>query len=108
MQGHQVAPAELEACLLSHSAVADCAVIAVQDQFGSEHPKAFVVKAPDAQGDPTESISNFVETQKTRYKWITGGFEYVDIIPKSPSGKILRRLLREQEKIRQRQLQARI
>jgi len=95
VKGHQVAPAELEACLLGHSGVADCAVIPVPDARAGEVPKAFVVKSGDVTA---EAIQEYVRSQKASYKWIAGGVEFVDVIPKSPSGKILRRLLRDQEK----------
>ncbi|KAM5346992.1 hypothetical protein ACJ41O_009997 [Fusarium nematophilum] len=102
VKGHQVAPAELEAHLLSHPLVSDCAVIQVPDPRAGEVPKAFVVKAGEAKGksdsDITRSINKYVEEHKARHKWLKGGIEYIDAIPKSPSGKILRRLLRDREK----------
>lgn len=97
----QVAPAELEAHLLEHDLVADCAVIAVPDEAAGEVPKAFVVKSPQAtQDDATiiEAIKKHVEKEKARHKWLKGGVEFMEVIPKSPSGKILRRLLRDREK----------
>lgn len=102
VKGHQVAPAELEAHLLSHPAVADCAVIQVPDDSAGEVPKAFVVKAPafasKPEGEVVKAILKHVEEHKAPYKWIKGGIEFLDVVPKSPSGKILRRLLRDQEK----------
>ncbi|KAJ4259697.1 hypothetical protein NW762_007628 [Fusarium torreyae] len=102
VKGHQVAPAELEAHLLSHSFVDDCAVIQVPDVRAGEVPKAFVVKAPQAKGKSDEevaqSINKHVEEHKARHKWLKGGIEFIDIIPKSASGKILRRLLRDRER----------
>lgn len=101
-QGHQVAPAELEAHLLTHPLVDDCAVIQVPDLRAGEVPKAFVVKAPQAKGksddEITQSINKHVEEHKARHKWLKGGIEFIDVIPKSPSGKILRRLLRDRER----------
>lgn len=65
-------------------------------------PKAFVVKAAEAASISDEEIgkavSKHVEEHKAPYKWIKGGVEVLDEIPKSPSGKILRRLLRDREK----------
>ena len=100
LQGLQVAPAELEAHLLTHPAVADCAVIAVPDEAAGEVPKAIVVKTASAGTDDaaTASIKKYVEEHKARHKWLKGGVKFIDAIPKSPSGKILRRLLRDQEK----------
>jgi acyl-CoA synthetase (AMP-forming)/AMP-acid ligase II len=102
-QGLQVAPAELEAHLLAHEAVADCAVIPVPDDAAGEVPKAFVVKSTSVSIEDNDrltarSIAKHVEEHKARHKWLKGGIEFIDVIPKSPSGKILRRLLRDKEK----------
>ncbi|KAL0940147.1 AMP-binding enzyme [Colletotrichum truncatum] len=97
VKGHQVAPAELEACLLGHPSVADCAVIPIPDERSGEIPKAYVVKSGECTAN---DIQEYVKTQKAPHKWIKGGVEFVDVIPKSPSGKILRRLLRDREKQR--------
>ncbi|KAL2130788.1 hypothetical protein VTI74DRAFT_5949 [Chaetomium olivicolor] len=102
VKGHQVAPAELEAHLLTHPAVDDCAVIAVPDDRDGEVPKAFVV-TPTAMAsrkdeDIAAEIVKYVQDHKAHYKWLKGGVEFIDAIPKSPSGKILRRLLRDKEK----------
>ena len=101
VKGLQVAPAELEAHLLTHPAVADCTVIAVPDHAAGEIPKAIVVKSSSAGNDDNatiQSIKKHVEDHKARHKWLKGGVKFIDAIPKSPSGKILRRLLRDQEK----------
>jgi acyl-CoA synthetase (AMP-forming)/AMP-acid ligase II len=94
-KGFQVAPAELEAVLIGHSQVADCAVIGVPDRAAGELPKAFVVPASDTL-DPAGLI-DFMATQVAPYKRIRE-IEFVEQIPRSPSGKILRRLLRERER----------
>ncbi len=104
IQGLQVAPAELEAHLLSHDAVDDCAVIPVPDDAAGEVPKAYVVKSQHAGGIEdndrilAREIQKHVEKDKARHKWLKGGVTFIDVIPKSPSGKILRRLLRDKEK----------
>ncbi|PKY07290.1 acyl-CoA synthetase [Aspergillus campestris IBT 28561] len=101
VKGLQVAPAELEAHLLTHPAVADCAVIAIPDASAGEVPKAIVTKSVSAGTDDeaiAKSIMKHVEDHKARHKWLKGGVRFVDAVPKSPSGKILRRLLRDQEK----------
>ncbi|KAJ5089220.1 Acyl-CoA ligase inpC [Penicillium argentinense] len=101
VKGLQVAPAELEAHLLAHPDVADVAVIAIPDEAAGEVPKAIVVKSPSASSDDavvTQSIKRHVEDHKARHKWLKGGVRFVDAVPKSPSGKILRRLIRDQEK----------
>ncbi|KIX92000.1 uncharacterized protein Z520_12271 [Fonsecaea multimorphosa CBS 102226] len=102
VKGLQVPPAELEACLLSHPAVLDCAVIPVHDERAGEVPKAFIVKSASAKqvSDAAlkQNIAKYVEKEKARHKWLAGGIEFTDAIPKSPAGKILRRLLRDQER----------
>ncbi|EDN06280.1 hypothetical protein HCAG_02883 [Histoplasma mississippiense (nom. inval.)] len=101
VKGYQVAPAEMESHLLSHPAVADCCVISVPDRVAGELPKAFVVKSPSAGNDDAaiiKSIQKYVEDHKARYKWLKGGVEFIEAIPKSPSGKIMRRVLRDREK----------
>ncbi|PWY85856.1 acetyl-CoA synthetase-like protein [Aspergillus sclerotioniger CBS 115572] len=106
VKGLQVAPAELEAHLLTHPAVADCAVIAIPDEAAGEIPKAIVVKSSSASGSDEEiieSIKKHVSDHKARHKWLKGGVRFIDVVPKSPSGKILRRLLRDQEKEARRQ-----
>lgn len=112
VKGHQVPPADLEACLLTHAAVDDCAVIGVADERSGELPKAFVVKAPaektqDEIGLKRE-LYEYVQMHKSRYMWLDGGIEFVDSVPKSPTGKMLRRLLRDQEKAKQEKDRARL
>lgn len=98
VKGNQVAPAELEALLLDHQAVADAAVIGVQTENGDESPRAYVVLQPDEKSQRTtkEEIVRFVEARVAKYKRITGGVVFLNVIPKNPSGKILRKWLREQ------------
>lgn len=97
-----MAPAELEAHLLAHPDVDDCAVISVPDERNGEAPKAFVVKTPSSSSKSDDEISRsihkHVEDSKPKYKWLKGGIEFLDAVPKSPSGKILRRLLRDKDK----------
>ncbi|MCJ1410849.1 hypothetical protein MMC19_004935 [Ptychographa xylographoides] len=113
VKGLQVAPAELEAHLLTHETVADAAVIPVPDDAAGEVPKAFVVKASSVGLEDNErmikrAIQKHVEDHKARHKWLKGGVEFVDVIPKSASGKILRRLLRDKEKEARRQQGAKL
>ncbi len=89
-KGYQVAPAELEALLLSHPDVLDAAVIGLADEEAGEIPKAFVVPKKVISDD---SIKEFVAGKVAPYKKIRV-VEFVENIPKAPSGKILRRLLR--------------
>jgi acyl-CoA synthetase (AMP-forming)/AMP-acid ligase II len=93
-KGFQVAPAELEALLITHPEVQDVAVIGVPDEEAGELPKAFVVPAGELHPDPLmEWVAERVAPQK-RVRLV----EEVDEIPKSPSGKILRRVLVERER----------
>ncbi|MCV7286472.1 4-coumarate--CoA ligase family protein [Mycolicibacterium wolinskyi] len=92
-KGYQVPPAELEAVLLTHPRIADAAVIGVHDsESGEEVPKAFVVKQPDADLTGDEVIA-FVADQVAPYKKVRQ-VEFIDAVPKSAAGKILRRQLR--------------
>lgn len=110
-QGFQVAPAELEAHILTHPFVADTAVIGVDDDATGEVPKAFVVKAPEVVINDeglTRDIQEHVKSNKAHYKWLSGGVEFVDVIPKSASGKILRRHLRDRERALKRKMASKI
>ncbi|PYN67773.1 MAG: 4-coumarate--CoA ligase family protein, partial [Candidatus Rokuibacteriota bacterium] len=100
-KGLQVAPAELEAVLLTHPAILDAAVIRKADEEAGEVPKAFVVLKPDAASRVTtaEAITAFVTERVAPHKRIRH-LEFIDQIPKSASGKILRRLLVQMEKDR--------
>ncbi|MGF1938492.1 MAG: thioester reductase domain-containing protein [Nostoc sp. ChiQUE02] len=91
--GYSIAPAELEAVLLSHPAVADACVVKSPHPSSGEVPKAFVVLKAAAT---PEQIMEFVAGQVAPHKTIRR-LEFVDKIPKSPSGKILRRILAQQE-----------
>jgi acyl-CoA synthetase (AMP-forming)/AMP-acid ligase II len=96
-KGFQVAPAELEAVLLTHPAVADAAVIPARDDEAGEVPKAFVVTRQETSG---KEIMNFVAARVAPHKKIRE-VEFIAQIPKSLSGKILRRVLIEQERAKQ-------
>ncbi|MFB9902972.1 AMP-binding protein [Allokutzneria oryzae] len=91
-KGYQVAPAELEAVLLSDPRVADAAVIGVYVD-GAEVPKAFVVRAPGADLD-AEEVMAFVADRVAPYKKVRL-VEFIDAVPRALSGKILRRELRK-------------
>ncbi|MBL4900171.1 MAG: long-chain fatty acid--CoA ligase, partial [Colwellia sp.] len=90
VKGFQVAPAELEALLLTHPAVADVAVVPQIDERSGEVPKAFIVLK---KATPAEEIMNWVVGKVASFKEIKQ-IEFIDQIPKSASGKILRRMLR--------------
>jgi acyl-CoA synthetase (AMP-forming)/AMP-acid ligase II len=93
-KGFQVPPAELEAILLTHQAIADAAVIPCLDDEAGEVPKAFVVLRGEATPD---EIIAFVNERVAPYKKIRS-VEFIDKIPKSASGKILRRMLVERDR----------
>jgi acyl-coenzyme A synthetase/AMP-(fatty) acid ligase len=95
-KGMQVAPAELEAILLGHPNVADAAVIPSPDEEAGEVPKAFVVLRTPT---PAEEIMAFVAARVAPHKRIRK-LQFIDAIPKSASGKILRRTLVEEERAR--------
>jgi 4-coumarate--CoA ligase len=95
-KGYQIAPAELEAVLLTHPRIADAAVIGVRADDGEEVPKAFVVSQAGAAAgeEPTaEDVMAFVAEHVAPFKKVRV-VEFLDAIPKSSSGKILRRQLR--------------
>jgi ribosome assembly protein SQT1 len=103
----------LEAHLLTHPYVADCAVIAVPDERSGEVPKAYVVKSQSIGIEENENaikqdIKRHVEKEKSRHKWLNGGIEFIDVIPKSPSGKILRRLLRDKDRAEKKKAGAKL
>jgi len=99
VKGIGVAPAELEDLLLGHEYVEDCAVLGIPDEYSGEKPKAYVVPKPGALEPKRlgEQLLNFVRERKVRHKWLKE-VEFVDAIPKSASGKILRRVLRDKAK----------
>jgi 4-coumarate--CoA ligase len=110
VKGNQVAPAELEALLLEHDGIADAAVIGMPTEDGDEKPRAFVVRQVNKQGEnlTEDEVKKFVENKVVRYKRLAGGVEFVETIPKNPSGKILRRQLRDATRERLRKEGARL
>ena len=95
-KGFQVAPAELEAAVQSHPAVADAAVIPSPDEEAGEVPKAFVVLREGAAATADEIMAHVAERVAPHKK--VRRVEFIDAIPKVPSGKILRRQLVERER----------
>lgn len=93
-KGFQVAPAELEALLLSHPRVADVAVIGVYDKDkATELPRAYLVAEGGDEG-LAEEVARWMEGKVANHKRLRGGIVFIKAIPKSPSGKILRKDLR--------------
>jgi len=95
-KGYQVAPADLEALLLTHDAIADAAVIGVQDEDGNEVPKAFVVRQRGARLSADEVIA-YVARRVAPYKKVRR-VEFLASVPRATTGKILRRELRARER----------
>ena len=100
-KGFQVPPAELEALLLGHPKVADVAVIGIDNkEQATELPRAYVVAKPEASAEDkaalSREIAEWTAKQVANHKRLRGGVHFLDAIPKSPSGKILRRILRDE------------
>jgi len=105
VKGFQVAPAELEGHILLLEEVSDACVVGIPDDYSGELPLAFIVPAPsvlkELNGDKAmvrqlkERVARHVSEAKIQYKWLTGGVEIVDAIPRTTSGKLLRRVLRD-------------
>ncbi|MFF8951794.1 4-coumarate--CoA ligase family protein [Streptomyces sp. NPDC014940] len=93
-KGFQVAPAELEALLLTHPGIADAAVIGARDDDGNEIPHAFVVRQPAAADLGANEVMLHVAERVAPYKRVRR-VTFVDTVPRATSGKILRRQLRE-------------
>ncbi|KAK5795749.1 hypothetical protein VI817_005034 [Penicillium citrinum] len=101
VRGFQVAPPELEAVLLSHPQVIDAAVIGITIPGATtEFPRAYVVRrqATDGEKVTEEELRKYVLDRLARYKELTGGVKFVGSIARNPSGKILKRVLREDAK----------
>ncbi|KAF2709871.1 4-coumarate-CoA ligase-like protein [Pleomassaria siparia CBS 279.74] len=97
VKGLQVAPAELEGLLLEHPDVQDAAVIGVPTNDGEELPRAYIVpqSADKATTEAAEAIKKWLAERVSRAKRLEGGVHFIEVIPKNPSGKILRKALRE-------------
>ncbi|KAF5020025.1 hypothetical protein F66182_7961 [Fusarium sp. NRRL 66182] len=101
VRAYQVAPAELEGLLNSSDAVADAGVVGVHDNSeATEWPRAYVVATDETKSEAdlrilAQELKALVESHTARYKWLVGGIVFVKQIPKSPSGKILRRVMRD-------------
>lgn len=92
-----MAPPELEGVLLAHESIVDCAVIGLKPPPNSdtELVRAYVVRRPGAQLTEDE-VKLVIKNNLASYKQLSGGVVFVDVIPKSPSGKILKRVLRQE------------
>ncbi|KAJ6624200.1 amp dependent CoA ligase [Mycena sp. CBHHK59/15] len=107
--GFQVAPSELEARLVTNPDISDCCVVPVPHEFSGEVPRAYAVLSKNAlervQQNPKESdkikatLIQDIADNKAKYKRLTGGVEFIDAIPKTASGKLLRRALRTKARL---------
>jgi len=104
VRAFQVAPPEIETILLDHPNIVDCAVIGVEfkqpGQEPTELPRAYVVRRPGTKEEDLteEMVKEYVKPKLARYKWLEGGVRFVEVVPKSANGKILKRILREEAK----------
>ncbi|KAI1881397.1 hypothetical protein JX265_000223 [Neoarthrinium moseri] len=94
VNGFQVSPTEIEAALLEHPEIDDCAVSKVVKEDGTELPQAFVVRRD--RGVSEQDVKEFARQRLVHYKQLTGGVVFVTQIPKLASGKIQRHKLQEQ------------
>ena len=106
VRAFQVPPPEIEGILLDHEDIVDCAVIGIEvreegkGEEVTELPRAYVVRRPGLrEQDLTEEmVKEYVKPKLARYKWLEGGVRFMEAIPKSANGKILKRILREEAK----------
>ena len=113
MRGWQVAPAELEAILLAHPAIINCAVVGIPVPEGTgEVPRAYVQLKPkpspdhlaatygvEEEKEPTEEdVKGWLKERLARYKWLDGGVRFLDSIPRNAGGKVQKVKLRAMEK----------
>lgn len=94
VNANQVAPAELEGILREHKDVLDAVVVGIPNDKCGEIPKAFVVRRPQSSTNEHE-LQEFVANRVIKYKHLTGGIQFIDSIPKTATGKILRREIRK-------------
>ena len=90
-----MAPAELEDLLLGHDEILDSCVIGIPCDRSGEIPRAYVVKKADSNLSEDE-VKSYVAEHLSKHKHLAGGVEFVEQVPKSASGKILRRILKDQ------------
>jgi acyl-CoA synthetase (AMP-forming)/AMP-acid ligase II len=101
VRGFQVAPPELEGVLMSHPQIIDAAVIGIRfSRDDSQLPRAYIVKRPGAEGDrlTAEDVKRHMKGKLARFKQLEGGIKFISVIPRNASGKILKRVLRDEAK----------
>src|SRR5262249_55700767 len=96
VSGYSVFPAEVEAIMYRHPAIAEVAVVGVPDPYRGENPLAFVVLKPDAKAVITEQqIADWCHTNMAAYK-APRQVRFLEALPRTASGKVLKRILRDQ------------
>lgn len=90
-----MAPAELEDLLLGHAQITDACVIGVPCDRTGELPRAYVVRRPDSTLT-TKDVEDYVADKLSDHKKLRGGVEFIEQLPKSAAGKLLRRVLKDQ------------
>ncbi|CAD5118126.1 DgyrCDS6865 [Dimorphilus gyrociliatus] len=90
-----VAPAELESVLLTHPKIKDAGVVGIDDERAGQIPKAYVVKKVDNL--TKKEINDYIADKLSDFKRLRGGIDFIEEIPRLPSGKVLRRTLRDLE-----------
>jgi acyl-coenzyme A synthetase/AMP-(fatty) acid ligase len=98
----QVAPTELESFLQQQPLVSEAAVVPVPDEFAGELPRAYIVGSTEAKGNDPEQVQEALRTAVAaafpQHKHLAGGVELIDALPKTPSGKVLRPMLKDRAK----------
>ncbi|GMT05382.1 hypothetical protein PENTCL1PPCAC_27556, partial [Pristionchus entomophagus] len=96
VHGKQVSPAEIEDLLLTHPAIEQAVVIGIPDEHAGHAPRAFIVLRDEESSETVQEVAQFVKERLSPHKHLKGGIRVVDDLPKSSSGKVLRRILQEQ------------
>ena len=112
VRAFQVAPPELEGVLLTHPKIVDAAVIAVpaDNEMDGEWPRAYVVRRPGTSPEKLteKDVYEWVSERLAKFKRLQGGVKFRDVIPKNASGKILKRILRDEVKREEKELGAKL
>jgi 4-coumarate--CoA ligase len=111
LDGFQVAPAELEGILLGREDIADACVLGVWDnERQTEVPRAYIVVKAGVHSDDAiaKDITEWLSSRVAPHKRLRGGIRFIDAIPKSAAGKILRRVLKEEAKKEEAQIKAKL